>query len=99
MMDRMLSLGPLSKGPANTASLKHIDSHTIARPMDVRDSAYRNMAASHKFVVLAKACNAETEGSCLHNQAAVIGTIFNTFRPKMLAKKNTGYSQQYEPEN
>ena len=95
----MLSLGASNEGPANTASLKLIGSHTIALPMDVRDSAYRKMAASHKLVVLAKACNAEKEGSFLHLQTASIGTVFNTLSPKMLAKKNTGNSLRYEPEN
>ena len=67
--------------------------------MDVRDSAYRKMAASQKLVVLAKACNAEKEDSFLHSQAAAIGTAFNTLSPKMMAKKNTGYSQRFEPKN
>ena len=67
--------------------------------MDVRVSAYRKMAASHKLVVLAMACNAEKEGPFLHNQTAAIGTVFNTLSPEMLAKKNIGYSQRFEPEN
>ena len=98
-VNRTCFLGTSSEGPANTASSGLTATHTSDRPMDVRDSAYRNMAASHKLVVLAKACNAEKDGSFLHLQAASIGTVFNTLSPKMLAKKNTGYSQRFEPEN